>query len=120
VAGFEWRRGKVVEHGFVGDEPLPDRLLMPPGALVLTGETIFGEPLVQRRDRRRMRHRRQIIEAHELHQAFNLALVVPPARTSEAIGKEKMADQFREGMCALARAVADTWPSRKASVVSAA
>jgi len=75
VAGFEWRCGKVAEHGLVGDEPLADCPLMTSGAFILTGEAALNEPGVQRLDRRRMRDRRQIIEPHELHQALNLAFI---------------------------------------------
>jgi hypothetical protein len=107
VASLKRRGGKLPKGRPVGGKALADRLLMASRAFNLTAETPFNEPRVQRFKRRRMRNRRQIIKPHELHQPFDLAFVVALARPSKAVGKEKMADQFSEGLRALAPPIAE-------------
>ena len=79
---------------------------MTAGALILAGETPLEQPGVQRLNRGRLWNGRQIIGPRELHQPFDLALVVAFPRPPKAIVKQKMADKPGKGLCALPLAVA--------------
>lgn len=79
---------------------------MPPGALVLPSSAAALQVSVQRLERGRLRSRGHEVGPGELDQPLDLALVVAPARTAEAIPEQAVAHQLGEGARTLTLSVA--------------
>ena len=70
---------------------------MPPGMLALAGPAARRQHGIQSLITRSLGERRQEVGARVFHQALDFALVVALAWTTEAIGKQVVAQQFGEG-----------------------
>jgi hypothetical protein len=90
---------------------------MATGALGLALPALRLEPGIELIKARRLGDRHHEVQPRVLHQPLDVALVVPLARTPEAIGEQIMADQFGERPGPLALAVAADLGHRDRGVV---
>ena len=81
-----WRQ--VLEGRQIPRQALADCLVVTAQPIAEPAATTLEQLLVQRREARRPRYRHQEVSADPADQPFDLALVVPLARTSEPVGKQ--------------------------------